>query len=298
MGNSFLYKLEKKFGRYAIPNLPLMMILCYGVGYLIQMINPQFLAYLTLEPSMVLKGQIWRILTWVIIPPSSSNFFFVLIMLFFYYSIGTSLERTWGMFYYNVYIFSGLLFSVAAAFGMYGIGYALLGNVMNSFPIGALVSTYYINMSIFLAYAATFPNAQVLLMFIIPVRMKWMGIVYGVLLLYEVIFPGFGFAVFDWAKRVMIIASLLNFLIFFLTNRTTLTLDRNIRATRNNFKRNASMMQSRERAVRSGDITRHKCAVCGQTEVTSPNLSFRFCSKCNGNYEYCENHLFTHTHIK
>ena len=88
--------LERKFGRYAIKNLSLALILCYGCGYLIYAVNKGFLNYLTLNPYAILHGQIWRLITWLIVPPDTSNIFFVLIMLFFYYSIGTALERTWG----------------------------------------------------------------------------------------------------------------------------------------------------------------------------------------------------------
>ena len=96
---------EKKFGKYAIRNLSLVLIMCYAVGYIIQLINRGFLDYLTLNPFAIAHGQIWRLVTWLIVPPDTSNFFFVIIMLFFYYSIGTSLERTWGTYRYNVYIF-------------------------------------------------------------------------------------------------------------------------------------------------------------------------------------------------
>lgn len=84
---NFLDKMEKKLSRYAISNITLYLIVCYAFGYIIELVNPLFLNYLTLEPAYILKGQIWRLITWVIIPPSSSNLFFVLIMLYFYYSV-------------------------------------------------------------------------------------------------------------------------------------------------------------------------------------------------------------------
>lgn len=105
---NFLNKMERRFGRYALTNLSLYIVLTYAAGYLLYMITPQVLTYMTLEPAMILRGQVWRIVSWLLIPPSTQNIFFILITLMFYYSIGTSLERTWGAFRYNVYIFSGI----------------------------------------------------------------------------------------------------------------------------------------------------------------------------------------------
>ena len=107
-------KLESKLSRYAIPNLSLYLIISYAGGYLIQLVNSSFASYLTLNPFAILRGQIWRLVTWVLIPPGSSNIYFLLIMLMLFYSLGTNLERTWGTFYYNVYIFGGILFTVIA----------------------------------------------------------------------------------------------------------------------------------------------------------------------------------------
>lgn len=88
-------KFEKKFGRYAIKNISLVLICCYVIGYVIQLLSPQLEAMLTLNPYAILHGQIWRLVTWILIPPSSLDLF-TIIMLLFYYSIGTSLEMTWG----------------------------------------------------------------------------------------------------------------------------------------------------------------------------------------------------------
>ena len=184
---NFLYKLERKFGKHAISILSLYLILCYGCGYLMRLINPAFLNYLTLDPYQILHGQVWRIVTWILVPPGTLDFF-TLIMLYFYYSIGTSLERTWGKFLYNVYMFFGMMFTVLGSFVAMGISYIFAGELMSYGGIPVVIcsedyfrlvsmhfSTYYINMSIFLAFAATFPNVQVLLMFIIPIKVKWLG---------------------------------------------------------------------------------------------------------------------------
>lgn len=279
-------KFEKRFGKYAISNLSLILILCYVVGYFIELVNADFLLYLTLNPYAILHGQIWRIFTWIIIPPSSLDPF-TIIMLLFYYNIGTSLERTWGTYRYNVYLLSGMLFTVLGSFVWLAIEYFVGGPVMNLSYISTIASlyfsTYYINMSIFLAFAATFPEVQVLLMFIIPVKVKWLGILYGLVLVYDFLFAG------SLVTRIAIASSLLSFVIFFFTSRS------HIHMSPKQMKRRAEFKQD---IRRNSWVTKHKCAICGQTEDDDPSLEFRFCSKCNGNYEYCQQHLFTHTHVQ
>ena len=295
---NFLYKLERKFGKYAISNLSLYLILCYGCGYLMNIINPAFLNYLTLDPYQILHGQVWRIVTWILVPPGTLDFF-TLIMLYFYYSIGTSLERTWGTFLYNVYMFFGMMFTVLGSFVAMGISYIFAGELMSYGGIPVVIcsedyfrlvsmhfSTYYINMSIFLAFAATFPNVQVLLMFIIPIKVKWLGIAYAVFLLYE-------FFNTWMIGKVAILASLLNFVVFFLLTRSGL----GMRISPRQVKRRHDFQKEVKKA-KPMSVARHKCAICGRTSDEFPDLEFRFCSKCNGNYEYCQEHLFTHTHVK
>ncbi|MCM1184783.1 MAG: rhomboid family intramembrane serine protease [Roseburia sp.] len=292
---NFLNKLERKFGRYAISNISLYLILCYGCGYLINLINPVFLNYLTLNPYMILHGQVWRLVTWIIVPPSSLNFW-TIIMLYFYYSIGTSLERTWGAFYYNVYLFMGMIFTVLGSFLIMVLSYVpntslnmtmlINGQQVYFSYIALFFSTYYINMSIFLGFAATFPNVQVLLMFIIPIKVKWMGIAYAVMLAFEMI-QG------DIIVRIAIGASLLNFVVFFLMTRRGL----GMRISPKQVKRRHDYRQEIRKA-RPMSVSKHKCAICGKNSEGNPDAEFRFCSKCNGNYEYCQDHLFTHTHVK
>ena len=278
-------KLERKFGRYGIPNLTLYIIICYVIGYVLMYTNPSILGWLNLEPALILRGQIWRLVTWVIAPPGGQDlFWFALAILFFYYPIGTSLERAWGTFRYTLYIFSGLFFTVIAAFLLYFI--------TGGIGIGYLFSTTYISLSIFLAYAMTYPDTTLLLMFVIPIKMRWMAVVYGVLILSDVI---------DFARRRQwfmifpIVASLLNFVFFYFGTKDLSRYNPKEIKRKKEFQK--AMAQSRV-YTENGDIAKHKCAICGRTEKDDPNLEFRFCSKCNGNYEYCQDHLFTHTHIK
>ncbi|MBQ8117754.1 MAG: hypothetical protein IJ147_06855 [Lachnospiraceae bacterium] len=307
------FDLERKFGRYAIPNLSLILVMCYVAGYVIQFINPTFMQYLTLDPYQILHGQVWRVFTWLICPPDSFDVF-TIIMLFFYYSIGTNLERTWGTYRYNVYIWGGVLITLIASFvcmgacylffgketvemfgelykSYYGVSYGSAYRSMTDaeafFAAGSvLFSTYYINMSIFLAYAATYPDNVVLLMFVVPVKVKWLGIIYAAMLIFQMV-QYYAAAPIGWFGMVAIAASLLNFLIFWLRSRNLSYL------SPKQVKRKVVFKQQ----VRSGEKqSGHKCCICGRTDADFPGLEFRYCSKCAGSYEYCQDHLFTHEH--
>ena len=201
---NWIDKLEKKFGRYAIHNLMYYVIILYALGYVINVVAPDFYTgYLSLDPTAILHGQIWRIVTFIIYPPSTGLFFF-LISMYLYYSIGKVLEMQWGAFRFNLYLLTGMLLHVVAAF---------LSCYVFGANIGPMFGTYYLNYSLFFAFAATYPN-------------------------------------------------------------------------------NRSVQQGEKRA------SVHRCAVCGRTEKDGDDLVFRYCSKCNGNYEYCQDHLFTHEHVK
>ena len=275
---NWLDKMERRFGRYAIRNLTMYLLAGYAIGYLLSFTMPQLLTYFTLEPALILKGQVWRLLSWVIIPPND-NIIFVIFMMLLYYSLGNTLESYWGAFRYNVYIFSGILFTVIGAFIVNG----LIGGITG---FGSLYSTYYINMSIFLACASIMPDYQLLLYGIIPIKMKWLAILDVVLLAVDAVQGGL-------IIRIVIIASLLNFIIFFFCNRNLRGHSPKQAVRRKKFQKQISRPQNQYAGG-----AKHRCAVCGRTELDNPTLEFRYCSKCNGNYEYCQDHLFTHEHVK
>ena len=165
-------KLERKLGRFAIRNLMLYIILGNIAVYLMCMFNSDLVLYLILDPAMVWKGQVWRLVTFLFIPPSVSftQFFLVAISLYFYYFIGRMLENRWGAFRFNVFYLIGVICTIAMS---------LIFNVTgwNS----------YLNESLFLAFATLFPEMQVLLFFFIPIKVKWMGILTGALLIFQFI---------------------------------------------------------------------------------------------------------------
>lgn len=300
---SFLSKMEKKFGRYAIPHLTRYIILTYIIGYILVALQNggvSILDYLYLHPGLIARGQIWRIVSWVLMPPSSFSIWTV-VMLFCYYQLGTVLEQAWGDFLYNVYIFFGVIMTIVGAC----IAYAILGPSGYMIYGVSMISTYYISLSIFLGFAMTFPDQQLLLFFIIPIKIKYLAILDVVYLVYSIVQSGFNPAI-----TVMIVCSLASTIIFFFATRNYSRFNPQRRRQQKQFREafsgwqtyagqgGTSGGQARRASQGAHQIARHKCAICGRTEITNPELEFRFCSKCNGNYEYCNDHLFSHTHIE
>ncbi len=286
---------ERKFGKYAIRNLTKKVLIYYIFAYLFFSVSSVFdttgLIYMmTFEPYEILHGQIWRLITWVLIPPielTGGGIFLTLIAFYFYYSIGTTMENVWGTYRYNVYMLMGCGLTIVFAF----IAYALIMLIgRDSYYNGYFyisINTSYLLMSVLLAFAATFPDHVILFMFIIPMKMKWLGIIDAVIMGYALIGSLISL---DFATVATVLAAFATLGVFWFTSGRLMHLRPKEIKRRNDFKRSAKMTPP--------GITKHKCAVCGRTESDDPNLEFRFCSKCNGNYEYCSEHLFTHTHVK
>ena len=293
--NNFLNEMERKFGKYAISNLTIYIIGLYIAGYLIQLLSLTGLSltpYLTLNPYLILRGQIWRIISWVLIPPQQISIWLI-ITLYLYYYIGTTMERTIGTFRYNVFIFGGILFMILASFATYLVYYIMAGGdqaqlVYYTAVASTAFSTYYLQQAVFLSFALSYPDLQLLLFFIIPVKVKYLGIFYAAFLGFEAIF--YGLVGRNYGIFFAILFQFVNLVLFYLqTGRIDHLRPKEVKR-RETFNRSVRMTPK--------GITRHKCAVCGRSEETNPNLEFRFCSKCNGNYEYCQDHLFTHQHVK
>jgi len=292
----WLNKLERKFGRYAIPNLMIYIIALYIVGFIFGYIAPTFyINWLSLDVEAILQGQVWRLVTFIIQPPQT-NIIFVIITMLFYYTLGRQLELTWGAFRFNLYFFTGVLFHIVAAF----LAYAL-------FKVSLPMGTYYLNMSLFFAYAAIYPNQQFYIMMIIPVKVKWLAWVDAAFFGYTILRPflppdpnlaavwDIYYAPIYRAAALEAFVSVLNFLIFFFATRNMSRYSPEAIKRRRTYKK--SVREGRKE-MDHGNGAKHKCAVCGRTELDDDTLEFRYCSKCNGNYEYCQDHLFTHEHVK
>lgn len=271
---NFLNKLERKFGRYAIKNLSMYLIILYVAGAVVSICGNKmdfYSNFLALNPYMILQGQVWRLFTFLIATPTDNVIFLVFVLLC-YYHICRELEYLWGDFRFNLYIFTGIIGIILASFALY---------FFTKSPY-LCVDTYYLNMSLFLAYAACFPEARFYIYGIIPVKAKWLGIIDGLYLVVCFLLGGM-------ATKTMIAVSLMNFLLFFF-------------GTRNYHKYSPKQVKRRNHYIKevrtSTSAARHRCHVCGRTELDDPNLDFRYCSKCEGNYEYCSDHLYTHTHVR
>lgn len=275
---NILNKLERKFGRYAITNLMFYITVLYGLGALLGIITPYFYkTYLILDMSKVLQGQVWRLFTFIIQPSGSSNPIFLFFELYIYYMIGNSLENAWGAFRFNLFFLTGLVFNILAAILLFLI-------IGGQYPFGLT----YINRSMFLAYAVLFPNVQFLLFFIIPVKVKYLGYLYGAYVIIEIMqYIAIG-GIYGITASAAIVVSLANFLFYFFTTRNYRKI------SPKEYNRKARYKREIKNTVTD---TRHKCSVCGKTEEDDDSLEFRFCSKCDGNHEYCMHHLFTHEHI-
>ena len=266
----FFYDLERKFGRYAIHNLMYYIIILYVIGYVINLAVPGFYWYaLSLNAGAILRGQVWRLVTFVIYPPTFSPIFLIF-ALYCYYSLGASLERVWGAFRFNVYIFMGILGHIVAEF----VFYFLTG-------MSAGLTTSFLNASVFFAFAANFPDEHFYLYFLIPIRVKWLAIAEGAIYILM-------FLTGSITTKLEVGLSMANFVIFFVMTRNYR------RFTPKEVKRRTEFKTQ----IRPKNRTRHTCAVCGRTDEDSPGMEFRYCSKCEGNYEYCMDHLYTHKHIK
>lgn len=284
--NSWLGKMERKFGRYAVPNIMKYLIVLYAGGYFLYMINPMFyLNYLILDWGAVLHGQIWRLLTFLMQPPSAS-IFMVALLLYIYYMIGMQLENALGTFRFNFYLLMGIVLHIVASL----IVYLTTGMVISP-------SVEYLNLSFFFVFAMLFPDAQFLLFFAIPIKGKWIALIDGFYFLWAIISPFLpAYRGTGYGAMVAALASILNVLIFYLLSRNMHAYSPKEVKRRREYQRKVQQAQRPEHVYENG--ARHKCAVCGRTELDDPNLEFRYCSKCNGNYEYCQDHLFTHTHVK
>lgn len=293
----WMNKLERKIGKFAIKHLIVYILAAYVVGYLFYFLDifgvlPGIYSMLEMDPAVICRGQVWRLVTWVCTNPQSPSLFLIF-MFMLYYWIGNTLENIWGTFRYNVFIFMGLILMTIAPMLIYLVTGLMFG-FGNALSLSA--STYYLNFTSFLAFATIFPNQQVYFMFFIPIKMKWLAIIDAVFLAIQIgqyallAYAQPAYAVYCISTIVSILLSVTNFIVYFLATRNYKRISpKEIKRKRKYHK------QVREAKVRG---TRHYCAICGRTEESNPELQFRFCSKCNGNLEYCNEHLFTHEHKK
>lgn len=284
--------LRKKFERFCyqnrtngIPNL--MLYICAGnaVVYVISLMTQNYVLYnlLSFNRTAILHGQVWRLISYCLTMLNSNPLFFM-IMLFCYYSIGKMMEYQWGTFKFNLFYFTGVVLMDV---------YAML--------FGMNADVYYLNMSLFLGYATMFPQAGFLLFFIIPVK-AW---VFG---LFDLLITFIGVLGNQFPYNLFPLVALGNYFLFFGSDvlnlipmqwRTKLFKGKHAKPA---YKASAPKVivftPKNSSSAPAAQAYTHKCTVCGRTDVSNPDLEFRYCSKCKGYYCYCEDHISDHEHIQ
>ena len=255
--------LDRKIGRFAIPNLTIFLIAGQSFFYLMYMTRKLERSATYLSADLLMSGEWWRIFTLPFDPPRQS-LIFTLFAWYFFYMMGSTLEEHWGAFRYNVYLLFGCIITVAVSF------------LVPAYPI----SNGFLAGSIFLAFATLFPDYQILLFFVLPVRIKWLALLTWLGYAYQFVFG-------DWATRLMVLAAITNYLVFFANDIYV-----NIKYGRRQFVKKAV------RAIPKDHRPSHSCTTCGITDKSHPEMDFRYCPQCNGQHGYCKEHIFSHQHVK
>ena len=295
--------MRKRFDRFCfrhrdkgIPNLMLYIILGSALVYIMGMISQNHALYYTLcfDRELILQGQVWRLITYVLTDGyGDSRIVLVAIGFLCYYSIGRAMENIWGTFRFNMFYLCGIL--MQDIFCMLFGGQATVDNL---------------NLSLFLSYATLFPNASFLLFFIIPIKAWVLGVFYLVLMLWEVITLTY-YGLFPYSFFPFV--ALLNYFLFFGKDFVNVfPVSWRLNASRLfRKKKNYAPKQERPKVVPfpsagSYEATTaqvkapytHRCTVCGRTDISDPQLEFRYCSRCNGYHCYCEDHISNHQHVQ
>ena len=257
---------------FGIPNLMRYLVIANAVFWLLGAVNKPLMSYLLFNPALILRGQVWRLISFVFIPPTTGILAFIAI--YFYYWIGTMLERQWGTGQFTIYFFTGVILTILYGFAIYFI---------TGWPVD--LSSTYIFLSMFFSFAALFPDMQVLFMFFIPVKMKYLALVNAAFFLVSVFTTPF-------PENLLPVVAILNFLIFCGGDLRAMLPRRQSRETIN-FKRESA----RIRREQQDKLYTHKCAVCGRTDVDYPELEFRYCSRCAGYHCFCSDHINNHIHF-
>jgi len=261
-----------KHPRFGIPNLALYIAAGQGlVGIADLVLNGWLSAAIMFFRPFILRGQVWRLLTFILVP-SSSNPFYLLLSCYVVYWTGRMLEREWGAAKFTLFYLSGVLWSI--------LGGMILGTT----------SIYYIHLSFFLVIATMYSEMQVLFMFVLPIKMKWLAILDVALILLDGIRVG----------PVVVLLAVPSFINYFIFTWSVWSMKLGFLRRRAdpqviNFKK--VQRQAQKKAKETGGYL-HKCAVCGITDQDDPNMEFRYCSKCDGYYCYCANHINNHIHIR
>lgn len=267
-----------------ISNLMLYISLGTAVVYLMSEMAGNYMLYnlLYFDRALILQGQIWRLITYPL-TYRINNLMLMAVSLFCYYSLGRAMESIWGTLRFNLFYFTGVLMMDV---------YCMI--------FGGTASVTYLNLSLFLSYATLFPDAQFLLFFIIPIKAR-------IFALFDLAIVLLDLFTYRFPSNLFSVISLANYFLFFgkdVLNVLPMSWRANAkRKFRNQPAKKAKVIpfdtSSREtaKAAPKAPYT-HRCTVCGRTDISHPELEFRYCSRCNGYYCYCEEHISNHSHIQ
>ena len=191
---ALLDKLDRKIGRYAPRNLMLVIVAGTAAVWLLEMMvgyrtGVSIAGWLYFNKAAILRGQVWRLITFIFVP-STGNLFVLAISLYFYWLIGTLLENEWGALRFDLFYLCGILGAIGSGF------------------ITGYATNYYLNLSLFLAFAILYPDFKVLLFYLIPIKMKWLALIDVVGLVLLFIFS-------TWIERIALLVALVNIALFF-----------------------------------------------------------------------------------
>jgi membrane associated rhomboid family serine protease len=251
---TWLDKLERRFGFLGVSGLVRIVVGLAALVFALAWLLPGFTSVLQLDPVRIGHGEVWRLVTYIFIPQTLSPWW-ILFVLWFLWFIGDGLEQAWGAFRLTLYFFVGMIGTTAAAFFF-----------------GARFSNSMLIASFFFALARYYPDHVIYILFILPVKIKWVAWASAAILLVK-------FFIGPMSYRMALVAALSNYLIFFGPEILYEARHRSeVSARRKRYARSA----------RSEAEPLHKCAVCGATELSDPNLDFRV---ARDGEEYCTAHL-------
>ena len=271
--------------RFGIPNLMKYIVFGNVAVFLLDMVsNGTFSQIIAFYPSLILKGQIWRLVTFVFVPMNLGSIWFIFSTMLYFF-LGNTLERHWGSGRFTMFYLLGVVLNIITGFIMYfavGQPYAL-----------QTANMYYVNMSLFFAFATLYPDTQFLIYFIIPIKVKWLAWLDAAFFIFDIIsYMTAGVPVF----ALMPIMGVFNYLIFFWDDLMSL-MGRGKRRVVHQTSRQTVNFKKAQKEIRENRGYLHKCSVCGITDADDRDMEFRYCSKCNGYYCYCMDHINTHVHV-
>ena len=300
--------LRKKFHRYCnlnrdkgIPNLMLYVMIGSGIVYLLtNMGYRELYEFLCFDREKILQGQVWRLFTYVFIQ-SSTNAFFSLLLYYCYASLGRAVEAVWGTLRFNLFYFSGVLLMDVFAMVLGGIavpitsdGYTFMMDCSLFYSAGMV---QYLNLSLLIAFATMFPDTQFYVLFIIPVRAWILALIYLLVTGYDILTMSAPHLLFP--HNLFPLVGRANYFQFFGKDaKNLLPLSRRVQKKKTpRWTASGGPIPFRPAEKKEDVPYTHRCTVCGKTDVSHPNLEFRYCSRCNGNHCYCEEHINNHSHI-